>query len=43
MEKTFPLFSVRNTLVGELEQGTFTHFLATFLKNTKKKKNFYHI
>lgn len=43
MEKTFPLFSVRNTLVGELEQGSFTHFLATFLKNTKKKKNFFHI
>ncbi len=43
MEKTFPLFSVWNTLVGKLEQGTFKHFLATFLKNKKNKKNYFHI
>lgn len=43
MEKTYPIFSIWNTLVGTLQKGTYKHFLATFLKNRKKKKNFYHI
>lgn len=38
MEKTFPIYSIRNTLVGNLQPGTFRHFLSSFLKNRKLKK-----
>lgn len=43
MEKKYPIFSARNTLVSQLESGTVKHFLSTFLKNKKNKKTFYHI
>jgi ribosomal protein L19 len=43
MEKTYPIFNIRNTLVSELPLNTLTHFLTIFLKNKKKKKTFYHI
>jgi hypothetical protein len=43
MEKTYPIFNIRNTLVSELPVNTLTHFLTIFLKNKKNKKTFYHI
>lgn len=38
MEKTFPIFSTWNTLVGHLQVGSFKHFLSNFLRNRKFKK-----
>lgn len=43
MEKTFPLFSVRNTLVSDLSSFWIKHFLSTFLRNIKNKKKFFNI
>jgi hypothetical protein len=43
MEKTYPIFNIRNTLVSELPVKSLTHFLSIFLKNKKKKKSFFHI
>lgn len=43
MEKTYPIFNIRNTLVSELSVKSLTHFLTIFLKNKKKKKTFFHI
>jgi len=43
MEKTFPLFSIWNTLVGNLSDYNIKHFLSNFLRNTKNKKWFFNI
>lgn len=43
MEKTFPIFSSRNTLVGRLKVGTFKHFLSNFLWNWKYKKKLWSV
>jgi len=43
MEKTFPLFSIRNTLVGEIARKNVKHFLAPYITNIKYKKRFFYI
>jgi hypothetical protein len=43
MEKTFPIFSVRNTLVNDLTALDVSHFLGPFLKNRRKRKTFYYL
>lgn len=43
MEKTFPIFSIWNTLVGHLKVGTFKHFLSNFLRNWKYKKKLWAV
>lgn len=43
IEKTFPLFSIRNTLVGEINSKRLEHFLTFLLKNKWQKKNFFSL
>jgi len=43
MEKTFPLFSIRNTLVGQIPRKNVKHFLAPYIANVKHKKRFFYL
>lgn len=43
IEKTFPLFSIRNTLVDEINSKRLEHFLTLFLKNKWDKKKFFSL
>lgn len=43
IEKTFPIFSMRNTLVSELQNNWIKHFLSFFLKRKWNKKRFFSI
>lgn len=43
MEKTFPLFSIRNTLVGEIKSSNLKHFFSIYLKNKWEKKKFFYV
>lgn len=43
IEKTFPIFSIRNTLVGEINSKRLEHFLTFFLKNKWWKKKFFSL
>ncbi len=43
MEKTFPVFSIRNTLVGPILKNRLRHFLSPYLWNKRYKKKFYYL
>ena len=43
MEKTLPLFSIRNTLVSELPRAGVKHFLAPYISRIKKWKKFFYL
>ena len=43
MEKTFPIFSIWNSLLGALPALSIQHFLSPYLRNKRYKKKFFYL